>query len=400
MADKGVSKEIRRRLYGFGQKLARPFTDSRRRGFVEDMIAGLTIAGHVHLSKVARAISPGDADIHPVEKRLSRHLDSEHWDISPLVIELLQRSVALVTEDTLLTGDLTDLGKPYARKLQGLGRVHDGSDPDKRIVPGYMVFEAYVRVGKWQLFPLVVELLKTYSGAPTSENAEISAHVLRVHEATNGKGTWLFDRGFDRAELMLLWLKKQVAFIIRQRGDRHVLLVDDRKLAITAVAEEMKPPAWPKRWPKAGYTTCQDVYLPEMPDQALLLVVHWRKPNAEPLMLLASPAARRPARRAEWFVKAYGKRWGVEDATWGIKQRFALESFLVRSWRSISRLLCLVAWVFFWLNLWGDERYEKLQKALINHPWRLPKEVKYLFDWIAWQIRLLLHPKPIIHLTE
>ena len=145
MADKGVSKEIRRRLYAFGRKLASPFTDSRRRGFVEDMISGLTIGGHVHLSKVARAISPGDADIHPVEKRLSRHLDSEHWDISPLVTGLLQRSSALVTEDTLLTGDLTDLGKPYARKLQGLGRVHDGSDPDKRIVPGYMVFEAYVR---------------------------------------------------------------------------------------------------------------------------------------------------------------------------------------------------------------------------------------------------------------
>ena len=65
---------------------------------VEDMIAGLTIGGHVHLSKVARAISPGDADIHPVEKRLSRHLDSEHWDMSPLVTDLLQRSAALVTE--------------------------------------------------------------------------------------------------------------------------------------------------------------------------------------------------------------------------------------------------------------------------------------------------------------
>jgi hypothetical protein len=400
MADQGVSKEIRRRLYAFGRRLASPFTDSRRRGFIEDMISGLTIAGHVHLSKVARAISPGDAAIHPVEKRLSRHLDSEHWDMSPLVTDLLQRSAALVTEQTLLTADLTDLAKPYARKLQGLGRVHDGSDPDKRIVPGYMVFEAYVRVGKWQLFPLVLEPLKTYSGAPTSENAEISAHILRIHQATLGKGTWLLDRGFDRDELMLPWLKNAVAFIIRQRGDRHVLLADGRKLALTALADQLKPPAWPKRWPKAGYTTCQDVSLPERPDQALLFVVHWRKPSAEPLMLLASPAARRPARRAEWFVKAYGKRWGVEDATWGIKQRLTLESFLVRSWRSISRLLCLVAWVFFWLNLWGEERYEKLQQALIQHPWRFPKEVKYLFDWIASQIRLLLHPKPIIRLTE
>jgi hypothetical protein len=400
MADKGVSKEIRRRLYAFARGLARPFSDSRRRAFIEDIIPGLLISGHVHLSKVARAVSPGDADIHGVEKRLSLHLGSEHWDMSPLATELLRRSAALVTEDTLLTADLTDLAKPYARKLEGLGRVHDGSDPAKRIVSGYMTFEAYVRVGKWQLFPLAFELLKTYSGAPTSENAEISAQVLRIHDATTGQGTWLLDRGFDRDELMLLWLKKRVAFVIRQRGDRHILLTDGRKMAVTAVADALQPPAWPKRWPKSGYTTCQEVCLPEAPDQALLLVVRWRKPGAEPLMLLVSPAARRPRRKAEWFVKAYGRRWGVEDATWGIKQRLSLENFLVRSWRSISRLLCLVAWVFFWLNLWGEDRYERLQQALVHHPWGLPKEVTYLFDWIASQISRLLHPKPSIELTD
>jgi hypothetical protein len=250
------------------------------------------------------------------------------------------------------------------------------------------------------MFPLVLEPLKTYSGAPTSENAEISAQVLRIHEATGGKGTWLLDRGFDRDELMLLWLRKQVAFVIRQRGDRHVLLADGRKLAITALAAELQPRAWPRRWPPGGYTTAQQVCLPERPDQELLLVVHWRKPDAEPLMLLASPAARRPGRRAEWFVKAYRKRWGVEDATWAIKQRLTLENFLVRSWRSIRRLLWLIAWVFFWLNLWGEDRYERLREALLNHPWRLPKEVTYLFDWIALQIRHLLHPKPICYFTS
>lgn len=400
MAGSSLPKEIRRRLYTFAQQLARPFSDSRRRAFLQDMIPGMLISGHVHLTKVARAISPGDADIHGVEKRLSRHLGSEHWDMSPLADTLLSRSAAMVTDDTLLTADLSDLNKQYARKLEGLGRVHDGSDPDKRIVAGYMFFEAYVRVGKWQLFPLLVEPLKTYSGAPTSENAEILQHVRRIHQATDGRGTWLLDRGFDRDELMLPWLDKRLAFVIRQRGDRHVRLADGRHLAETAVAAELQPRAWPRRWPKRGYTTCQEVWLPEAPDQALLLVVHWRRPNAEPLLLLVSPAARRPSRRAEWFVKAYGRRWGVEDATWGLKQRLHLEEFLVRSWRSIRRLLWLAAWVFYWLNLWGEDRFQRLREALVNHPWRLPKEVTYLFDWIALQIGRLLHPKPILDFTD
>lgn len=400
MPGNGLPREIRRRLYAFGRAAARPFRDSRRRQFIEDMIGGLVIGGHVHLSKVARAISHGRANIHSVEKRLSGHLGSEHWDMSPMADGLLKRSAQMVNDETLIAADLTDIAKYYARVLEGLGRVRDGSDPDKRTAPGYMVFESYVRVGRWQLFPLVIEPLKTYSGAPTGENSEILAHVLRIQQATGGKGTWLWDRGADREELLVPWLRRDVGFVVRQRGDRHVRRSDGTIMAVQAAAALMQPPAWPRRWPKAGYTTCEQVWLPDAPDYPLLLVVHWRRPDAEPLMLLVSPQARRPGRRAEWYVKAFGKRWGVEDATWGIKQRFTLEAFLVRSWMSIRRLLWLVAWAFFWLNLWGNDRFEHLRRALLDHPWRLPKEVKYLFDWIRLQIGHLLHPRPQLEVPD
>jgi hypothetical protein len=105
------------------------------------MVCGLAIAGNVHLTAVARALdTSGSADVHPVEKRLSRHLKSDFWDSSPLADDLLRRSAASVNDNTLLVADLTDLAKPYARHLEGLGRVHDGSDPDSRIVAGYCVF--------------------------------------------------------------------------------------------------------------------------------------------------------------------------------------------------------------------------------------------------------------------
>lgn len=400
MPGNGLPKEVRRRLYGFGRKVARPFSDSRRCRFVEEMISGLVIAGHVHLSKVARAIGQGCEDIHSVEKRLSRNLASKHWDMSPVADDLLTRSAAMVNDDSLIVADLTDVAKYWAHCLEGLGRVHDGSDPQKRTAPGYMVFEAYVRVRRWQLFPLKIDLLKTYSGAATSENREILQYVLQVHQATEGKGTWVWDRGADRDALMLPWLLCDVAFIVRQRGDRHMDLADGRRLSIHAITAELKPTAWPRRWPKGGYTTCTDVWLPEEPERALLLVVHWTRRDSTPLMLLVSPKARRPGRRAEWFVKAYRRRWGVEDATRGIKQQFHLELFLVRSWRSIRRLLWLVATAFFWLNLWGEDRFDRLRDALMKHPWRLPKTVTYLFDWIASIIQHLLHPKPKLRVAE
>ena len=56
----------------------------------------------------------------------------------------------------------------------------------------------------------------------------------------------------------------------------------------------------------------------------------------------------------------------------------------------IRRLLCLVAWAFWWLNLWGAESFERLRWAIMAHPWRLAKDVTYLFDWIATMLRKLL----------
>lgn len=53
-----------------------------------------------------------------------------------------------------------------------------------------------------------------------------------------------------------------------------------------------------------------------------------------------------------------------------------------------------MATAFFWLNLWGEDRFARLCDALMEHPWRFPKEVTYLFDWIATIIQQLLHPKP------
>jgi hypothetical protein len=68
----------------------------------------------------------------------------------------------------------------------------------------------------------------------------------------------------------------------------------------------------------------------------------------------------------------------------------------VRSWRSIRRLLCLVSWAFWWLNLWGEDGFVRLREALLRHPWRLPKAIIYLFDWIAH----MLHPRPKIPMAS
>lgn len=394
MAGTAPTTIIRKRLSNFADGFARPFSDTRRHDFITQMIRGLVIGGHVHLTAIARAAPEPDVTLHAAEKKLSRHLGSEHWNASPLADELLRRSAAMVTEDTIIPADTTDLNKEYARKLEGLGKVHDGSDSEGRIVNGYCVFQAFVRVGRWQLFPLLLEPLKVYSGAPTGENAEMIRHIVRVHEAVGKKGVWVLDRGFDRRELYGPLVQNGVAFVVRQRCDRTVTASDGRTLLLKdLVAEQVCPQ--PRRWPKGGVNVTVEVRLPEVSEQPFLLVIGWRYPKSEhPWVLLVSPAARRPSRTGAWYLRAYGRRWGAEDATRGIKQQFELEWFLVRSWLAIRRLLWLVGIAFWWLNLWGEEWFDRFRLALMNHPWRLSKEVRYEFNWIARMLHELLHPHP------
>ena len=138
-----------------------------------------------------------------------------------------------------------------------------------------------------------------------------------------------------------------------------------------------------------------EVTLPEVGGEPFLLVIGWKYPRSEhPLVLLVSPSARRTNRTGKWYVRAYLRRWGVEDATRGVKQQFKLELFLVRSWRSIRRLLWLVAWAFWWLNLLGNEDFREICEALMKSKERLRKEVVYLFNWLSRMVGKLLHPRP------
>src|SRR5205823_6243646 len=155
-----------RRLYTLAGGIARTYSDSRRRAFLTDRPVGLVSAGHAHPTAVARGLSRGAGNVHAAEKRLSRHSGSEHWDVSPVAEAPARASAARAGDDTPIVADTTDLAEYYARHLQGLGRAHDGSGPGGRTAPGYCVSEAHARVGRWQLFPLVVEPLTVYAGAP------------------------------------------------------------------------------------------------------------------------------------------------------------------------------------------------------------------------------------------
>ena len=107
--------------------------------------------------------------------------------------------------------------------MEHLGEVRDGSE--KKIGNGYWLCEVVgAEVGRCEITPLAQRLWSRKADGFVSENDEILTVVREVLEATKKRGVLVFGRGGDRRLLYQRWVPDElIDFIIRQRGDRHVL---------------------------------------------------------------------------------------------------------------------------------------------------------------------------------
>lgn len=97
------------------------------------MVYGIQASQSVVLTKIAGTLEE-PVSIKKVEERLSRQLGRKRLD-SIIQKNLLELSSNRVKKDTLLILDPSDIKKKYAKKMEYLSKVHDGSENE--ICNGY-----------------------------------------------------------------------------------------------------------------------------------------------------------------------------------------------------------------------------------------------------------------------
>lgn len=219
MHDVKAGHRIRVQMERFSGKLSYGLPKVGRR-LVREVLYGVQARGSVRLSEIARSLGETTA-LKKVIERLGRQLGRP--GLRQQVQEnLLREAARFVGNDSLLVIDPTDLTKPYARKMEYLGTVRDGST--KRIGPGYgCVTVVAAQRETAQIVPLYQELYSQESPEFESENHEILRAIQAVAEATDERGLWVMDRGGDRRRLLVPLLRSGRRFLIRLRGDRHLL---------------------------------------------------------------------------------------------------------------------------------------------------------------------------------
>jgi len=187
---------------------------------IGQMLFGILAAKDIKLSNIARSLQE-EIRLSKTETRLSRNVKAR--DIAePVTQALIHDGEPWIKDDTVLAIDISDIAKQYARKMEYLATVRDGSAQGE-LTKGYWllgVVGADVRDDR--LTPLLMELYSQKADDFESENTQILSAIDRVRSVVNGRGIWAIDRGGDRGRLLDGLLVRSCRFVVRLVGDRNL----------------------------------------------------------------------------------------------------------------------------------------------------------------------------------
>ena len=112
-----------------------------------------------------------------------------------------------VRKDTLIILDPSDVQKPYAKKMEYLAKVWDGSKGDVGDNLGFWGCMAVAcESGGRRPIPLHFRLWSADSPGFVSENEEVKAIVDEITRHTKRRGIFVYDRGGDNIEFYRCFL--------------------------------------------------------------------------------------------------------------------------------------------------------------------------------------------------
>ena len=395
MYDTKLAAKLQGQLASFLGKFSPHFHKPVHR-FIGDMLYGILAEGDVKLSHIVRALRE-KTSAKKVEDRLSRMLSSEGLDAGLQEI-IAKEGAAKVKKDTLVIIDPSDIQKPFARKMECLAKVWDGSKGEVGDNLGYHGCMAVAcESGGRRPVPLHMRLWSTEADGFKSEFDEVRSVVETIAAHAGKRGIYVYDRGGDNIELYRYFTEKGLDFIVRLKdrlvrswkhewmcGElawqcpmryREVLKFDSHGREAKVVVEFGVVP----------------VRLPALKDTLLHMVVV-KGFGKTPMMLLTS-LANTTSRDSLWqVVEGYLTRWRVEDTIRHVKQSYNLEDIRLFKYDKLKNIVALVLAAVYFSMAWigNSEKHEVIARSIARMSLRIHKVPEFHFYSIADGTREIL----------
>jgi hypothetical protein len=336
---------LKAQLSKFSGIISKSFKQPKKK-LIKEMLYGIQASKDVKLSNISRTLKEDQALI-KTEDRLSRNLDDQDFS-DGINEEIMRLAVSKVTEDMVIAIDPGDLRKKYAKKMEFLGKVRDGSE--KEIGEGYPLCKAVATdIESHKVIPLYCEAYSLLTEEVKSENSQLLKLIDMVFRYLGDRGIHAMDRGGDRGVLYKRYLseKKAKRFVIRLVG--RDLIHHGRRRDCCDLAKVLPTPYEAvlivyeegKEKKRVVHYNAVPVKLPSCGHKLYLVVV--RGFGEEPVMLLTSCLVEKNRKESIWrIVEYYLARWKCDESYRYIKQCYQLEDVRVRSYISIRNVVVLV----------------------------------------------------------
>jgi hypothetical protein len=353
-----IANKLRSKITKFSGILSEKLDKTARR-FVQEALYGIMASQSVLLTEIGRQME-SRISLKKIEERFSRQLiKSKIWHCLQESILSLARD--RIKEDTLLILDLSDIRKRYAEKMEYLAKVRDGSSEDGEIVDGYWTNQVIAsEVDSNEIVPLFFSLYSQESPDFISENKEIIEAIEQVSKPINNKGIWVIDRGGDREDIYKSLLNNNRNFIIRLVGSRD-LIYHGKTTRSLWLAFACRLP-YKKTIIKIieGKEILYDLSYGSLPVQlpglkAPLTLVVIKGLGSKPMMLLTSLRPKSVQKDLWFIIKAYLKRWSIEETIRFIKQTYDLENIRVLKYVRLKNMMALLLAVFYFVAVVLDQ---------------------------------------------
>jgi len=342
-----TGKKIQQQIKRFSSKLTKDKSKSKKR-FVSQVLFGMQAARDVKLSNIARSLDE-KIKLIKTENRLSRQMSS--GDLTDNVNNvLIDDGASRIKHDTVLALDLSDINKPFAKKMENLSEVWNGSEG--KVSNGYCICEVVgAEVKGENPIPLYSELYSHIADGFESENDQILKAIKAVSEKTKKRGIWTMDRGADRRVLIGALANEGLKFVIRARGDRHVINSVGREVSVWKIVWRMKyKEKYTVEVDREGYTEKIELELAERQkvtiDDIPVRIIAIRGFGKKPMILLTN--LDKPMHEV---LEIYLTRWKCEESFRFLKHEYHLEDVRVRSYTGLRNTVVLIHAVYYFLSV-------------------------------------------------
>ena len=347
-------------LSKFSGIISKPFCKTTQR-FFREMLYGIQASKDIKLSNIGRSLQE-DIELIKTEDRLSRNLSKEDFS-DHINQEIIRLADDKITDDMVISIDPGDIMKPYAKVMENLCGIWDGSESEA--ATGYHLCQVTAaNLEHNKIVPLYCEAYSSKEEGYVSSIEKVKNVISKVIEKTGTQGIWAIDRMGDCEDIINHFTGNDLKFVTRLKLNRWLNTTNKNGGKICVQAERLDRHM--NIIHKAQITKIDDgketvinitfgitkVALPDNLNKWYYAVVI-KGFGQHPKVLITNLEVNIKESKAIYsVVEVYLTRWKCDECYRYIKQSYNLEDVRVRSYIAIRNSVAMVHAIAYFTSVY------------------------------------------------